>query len=221
MQKFLSSSIKVFRASMVCSLMILTGLVLVIGCSQPDQNGAGTDSESGEIVVAMMPKLTNIDYFDACHQGAKQAAKELGVTLIYDGPTSASGEEQNKYMDTWIRHGVDVICIAPNQPKRIIPFVEKAQAAGIPVVTWDSDAPKSGRRYMVNQIDDKVLGESLMDEIARQMNEEGEWAIAIASLDAANLNTWRAYAEARAAEKYPKLNLVDTVVTNEDESDGY
>jgi len=41
---------------------------------------------------------------------------------------------------------------------------------------------------------------------------------AIASLDAANLNTWRRYAEARAKEKYPNLKLVATEVTKEDEN---
>ena len=63
-----------------------------------------------------------------------KAADELGVKLVYDGPTTPSGEEQNKYIDTWIRHGVDAICIAPNQPKRIQSFVAKAQAAGIKVL---------------------------------------------------------------------------------------
>jgi ABC-type sugar transport system substrate-binding protein len=57
-----------------------------------------------------------------------------------------------------------------------------------------------------------------MDDLAAQMNEEGQWAIAIASLDAANLNNWRRVAEARAQEKYPKLELVETVVTKEDEN---
>ena len=50
------------------------------------------------------------------------------------------------------------------------------------------------------------------------MGETGQWAIAIASLDAANLNIWRHYAEARAKEKYPNLNLVATEVTKEDEN---
>jgi rhamnose transport system substrate-binding protein len=86
------------------------------------------------------------------------------------------------------------------------------------VLTWDSDAPESGRDLFVNQCDEKTLGEALMDDLARQMGEEGEWAIAIASLDAANLNTWRRYAEARAKEKYPKMKLVATEVTKEDEN---
>lgn len=169
-------------------------------------------------VIAMLPKLINIDYFDACKRGAQKAADELGVTLIFDGPTEPSGAEQNKFIDTWIRQKVSAICIAPNQPKTIQRFVEKAHAAGIKVLTWDSDATESGRDLFVNQVDEKVLGETLMDDLAKQMGEEGEWAIAIASLDAANLNTWRRHAEARSKEKYPKLKLVATEVTKEDEN---
>jgi ABC-type sugar transport system substrate-binding protein len=166
----------------------------------------------------MLPKLVNIDYFDACKRGATKAAQDVGVTLIYDGPTEPSGSEQNKFIDTWIRQGVNAICIAPNQPKTIRRFVEKAQAQGIKVLTWDSDAPESGRDLFVNQVDEKTLGDTLMDDLAKQMGEEGEWAIAIASLDAANLNTWRRFSEARAKEKYPKLSLVATEVTKEDEN---
>jgi ABC-type sugar transport system substrate-binding protein len=169
-------------------------------------------------VIAMLPKLINIDYFDACKRGAEKTAKELVVTLIYDGPTEPSGSEQNKFFDTWTRQQVNAICVAPNQPKTITRFVERAKAAGIKVLTWDSDAPESGRDLFVNQCDEKVLGETLMDDLAQQMGEEGEWAIAIASLDAANLNAWRRFAEARAKEKYPKMKLVATEVTKEDEN---
>ncbi|MEZ6046626.1 MAG: substrate-binding domain-containing protein [Planctomycetaceae bacterium] len=90
------------------------------------------------------------------------------------------------------------------------------QDRGIKVITWDSDASDSGRSYMVNQVNDAVLGRMLIDDIAEQMGGSGEWAIAIASLDASNLNTWRKYAEEHAKEKYPDLKLVDTVVTKED-----
>lgn len=197
-------------------LAVLTSACL-FGCTEPLENGATgqSDGPDDKIVIAMLPKLKNIAYFDACHRGARKAAEELGVELIYDGPTESSGSDQNKFIQTWIRQGVDAICIAPNQPKTIRRFVEKAQARGIKVLTWDSDAPDSGRTLMVNQIDDQHLAELLIDDIARQMNEEGEWAIAIASLDASNLNNWRRIAEARAKQKYPNMKLVETVVTKE------
>jgi rhamnose transport system substrate-binding protein len=208
----------------ICLGAAATICVLLSGCGQGTQPGIQTSAGGAaapartKVTVAMLPKLINIDYFDACKRGAAKAADELGVTLIYDGPTEPSGSEQNKFFDTWIRQGVNAICIAPNQPKTIQRFVEKAKAQGIKVLTWDSDAPECGRDLFVNQADEKVLGETLMDDLARQMGEEGEWAIAIASLDAANLNAWRRHAEARAIAKYPKLKLVATEVTKEDEN---
>jgi rhamnose transport system substrate-binding protein len=196
-------------------------LAALAGCGQePPSTGTGQAGGAAksrdQITIAMLPKLTNIAYFRACQEGAQKAAGELGVRLVYDGPTDPSASDQNKFIEAWIRQGVDAICIAPNEPKAIKRLVQQAQSHGIKVLTWDSDAPESGRDLMVNQIDDKRLGESLMDEIARQMHEEGEWAVVIASLNADNLNTWRRYAEARATEKYPKLVKVDTVVTEED-----
>jgi rhamnose transport system substrate-binding protein len=204
----------------------LTAVLLAafaIGCgddaSAPGGKGAATAGKAkprSELAIAMLPKLTNIAYFRASQEGAKKAADELGVKLIYDGPSDPSASDQNKFIETWIHQGVDAICVAPNEPKAIKRFVQQAQERGIKVLTWDSDAPESGRDLMVDQVDDKKLGEALMDEIARQMHEEGEWAVVIASLNADNLNTWRRYAEARAAEKYPKIKKVATVVTDED-----
>lgn len=207
----------------------LLGLMLsLVGCGKADRGSVESNSQaatnssatksSRQMTITMLPKLINIDYFDACKRGAEKTAGELGVTLIYDGPTEPSGSEQTKFFDTWIRQSVQAICVAPNQPKGITRFVEKAKQAGIKVLTWDSDAPESGRDMFVNQCDEKTLGEALMDDLAKQMGEEGEWAIAIASLDAANLNTWRRFAEARAKEKYPKMKLVATEVTKEDEN---
>jgi rhamnose transport system substrate-binding protein len=205
------------------TLVVACFSVMTTGCthesSGPITQGSGASGKAkprSEMVIAMLPKLTNIAYFRACQDGAKNAADELGVKLIYDGPADPSASDQNKFIETWIRQGVDAICIAPNEPKAVKRFVEQAEQRGIKVLTWDSDAPDSGRELMVNQVDDKRLGEALMDEIARQMHEEGEWAVVIASLNADNLNTWRRYAEARAAQKYPKLTKVDTIVTEED-----
>lgn len=219
----LSLSYRVFRTSAPPWGIVGLACALLVGCSsQSGGPAATTGAASGkgkprdQIVIAMLPKLTNIAYFRACQEGAKKAAAELGVKLIYDGPSDPSASDQNKFVETWIRQGVDAICIAPNEPKAIKRFVQEAQRRGIKVLTWDSDAPESGRDLMVNQVDDKRLGEALTDEIARQMHEQGEWAVVIASLNADNLNTWRRYAEARAADKYPKLQKVDTVVTEED-----
>jgi ABC-type sugar transport system substrate-binding protein len=71
---------------------------------------------------------------------------------------------------------------------------------------------------MVNQIDDRTLAHALIDDLAAQMEATGQWAVVIATPDAANLNSWRRLAEARALESYPDLKLVDTVYTEENEN---
>ena len=215
--------IRTTRSLTMFLVAALVGVICVAGCGDGSDSSPAPSTESPDVtgkpdkqvVIAVLPKLVNIKYFAACRRGAQKAADELGVKLIYDGPTEPSGSEQNKFIETWIRQGVDAICIAPNQPKTVKRFVQKAQQRGIQVICWDTDSPECGRTAMVNQVDDQELGEALIDEIAGQMNREGKWAIAIASLDAANLNTWRKFAEAKAKSAYPKMELVDTVETQE------
>src|SRR6266487_2065845 len=139
--------------ALVASTLLLTGCGEQKSSNSPAAADTAAKKPQGKLVIAMLPKLINIDYFDACKRGASKSADELSVTLIYDGPNEPSGSEQNKFIDTWIRQGVNAICVAPNQPKTIRRFVEKAQAAGIKVLTWDSDAPESGRDLFVNQVD--------------------------------------------------------------------
>ena len=60
----------------------------------------------------MMPKSKGNAYFIACRKGAEEAASELGVKLIWDGPTDPDPAKQNEVVDTWITRGVDVIAVA-------------------------------------------------------------------------------------------------------------
>ena len=154
------------------------------GCGGTTNTDTSSRSRDKEIVIAVLPKLVNIKYFAACRRGAQKAADELGVKLIYDGPTEPSGSEQNKFIDTWIRQGVDAICVAPNQPKTVKRFVEKAQQRGIKVICWDTDSPQCGRTLMVNQVDD--IGDTLaqqQDTLQRVGAAYGELAAASKVID--------------------------------------
>ncbi len=65
-----------------------------------------------QVTVAMMPKSKGNAYFIACRKGAEEAAKELGIELIWDGPTDTDPAKQNEIVETWITRGVDVIAVA-------------------------------------------------------------------------------------------------------------
>src|SRR5262249_57575748 len=82
--------------------------------------------------VEMMPKSIGNAYFIACRKGAEEAAKELGVKLLWDGPTDPDPAKQNEVIDTWITRGVDVIAVAVENREGISSVLRKARAAGMP-----------------------------------------------------------------------------------------
>ena len=194
------------------SLCILGSMLLsVVSCKEEGSANAGSAGKGGkQIVIAMMPKSKGNAYFIAAQQGAEEAAKELGVKLIWDGPTDTDAAKQNEMIDTWITRGVDVIAAAVENKESLSTVLRKAKARGIKVVTFDADALPDARDFFVNQATPDGIGNALMDNAARVMGNKGEFAIITATLTASNMNDWIAVIKKRQAEKYPDIKLVDT-----------
>ncbi|MEP6915635.1 MAG: substrate-binding domain-containing protein, partial [Acidobacteriota bacterium] len=102
-------------------------------------------------VIAVMPKAKGDPYFVSCRAGAEEAAKELGVDLIWDGPTSLDAAKQNELVENWIIRKVDVIAVAVENRGGISSVLRKARERGIHVVTWGADAEPDARDFFVNQ----------------------------------------------------------------------
>ena len=78
----------------------------------------------------MMPKAKGDPYFISCRKGAEEAAKALGVELIWDGPTDLDPAKQNEVVEAWITRGVDVIAVSVENKEGISTVLRKARAAG-------------------------------------------------------------------------------------------
>jgi rhamnose transport system substrate-binding protein len=159
-------------------------------------------------VIAMMPKAKGDPYFVSCKQGADEAAKELGVELLWDGPTDLDPAKQNEVVEAWITRGVDAIAVSVENKVGISTVLRKAKEKGIKVVTWDADAEKDARDLLINQATPQGIGYTLTDEAARIMGNKGDFAIITASLSAANQNEWIKYIKERLAQKYPDVHLI-------------
>jgi rhamnose transport system permease protein len=170
------------------------------------------------LAVAMMPKAKGDPYFASCRKGAEEAARELNVDLLWDGPTDLDPAKQNEVVEAWITKGVDVIAVSVENQAGISTVLRKAREKGIKVITWDADAEKDARDFLINQATPQGIGYTLTDEAARMMNGKGEFAIVTASLSAANQNEWIKNIRARLAEKYPDLKLV-TIQPSEGDRD--
>jgi rhamnose transport system substrate-binding protein len=209
---------KLLRLFAVCS-----ALSVLAGCEQnkaaDTASGTKSDSSAGskKLTIAVMPKLVGIDYFNAVKKGAEEAAKELGVELIYDGPTNNDVTKQAEMLDTWIARKVDVIAVAPNDPHALAPTLRKAQQRGIKVLTFDSDSDADSRSYFVNQATGESIAQALVDVLASEIGGQGEVAIVSGSMTADNQNTWIKQMKAHIAAKYPNLNVIAIKPSEEDQ----
>ena len=146
------------------------------GSSTSASNSSGGDSAAaGDITIAMLPKFKGENYFDACRGGAEEAAEELGIELLYDGPSQdqATNQKQVDILEGWIAQGVDAIVVSPNDPTAIAPTLQKAQDAGIKVLTFDADAQADSRDLFVNQISADAAAKGLLDAAATDLKEKG------------------------------------------------
>lgn len=162
-----------------------------------------------KLTVAMMPKSLGNAYFIACRKGAEEAAKELNIDLLWNGPSSPDPAEQSRIVDSWITRGVDVIAVAADNRVAISDVLKKARQKGIKVLTWDADSTADARDFFINQATPQGIGYTLMDHAGRLLNGKGEFAIITASLTAANMIEWQKYIEERRSTKYPDIKMVD------------
>jgi rhamnose transport system permease protein len=210
------------------SAVILAAALIVAGSNwwstrtlRQELRGAGASNHPAtgrKPVIAMMPKAKGDPYFVSCKQGADEAAKELGVELLWDGPTDLDPAKQNEVVEAWITRGVDVIAVSVENKVGISTVLRKARDKGIKVLTWDADAEKDARDYFIDQATPQGIGYTLTDEAARILNNKGEFAIITASLSAANQNEWIKYIKERMAQKYPDLKL-DAIQPSEGDRD--
>src|SRR5881397_1451998 len=195
----------------ILSLLVAAGLIALAGCKKSEPSAGDSSGPSGggkKLTIAFMPKSKGNAYFISCKNGADKAARELGVDLIFDGPTDPDPAKQNEIIENWITLGVDAIAAACENREGISTALRKARAKGIKVITYDSDAAPDAREFFVNQATPEGIANTLMDEAARLCGSEGEFAIITASLTAANMNEWQKFIEARRSAKYPNLKMV-------------
>jgi rhamnose ABC transporter rhamnose-binding protein len=165
--------------------------------------------------IGVMPKLVGIPYFNACEEGAGEAAKELGLPVDYDGPVTNDVAKQSEMIDVWIARGFNVIAVAPNDPDAIAPVLRKARGQGIKVLAWDADAAKDSRDFFVNQATYDDIGRTLIEVMAEGIGGSGETAIITGSLTAANQNIWMEHMREHI-KKYPNMKIVDVRASEED-----
>jgi ABC-type sugar transport system substrate-binding protein len=171
--------------------------------------------------VGFMPKLAGIPYFNACKRGAEQAAEELKIDLVYNGPTKADVNQQIDLLNQWIASGeYDCICIACNDPDLIAETLREARRKGILVVTYDADSQEDARQFFVNMATYDAVAQAMVDEMAQEVEGTGKVGILTSSIQAPNQSQWARRMKEYVKVKYPGITLLDEREHGEDRGEG-
>ncbi|MDJ0968924.1 MAG: sugar-binding protein [Kiloniellales bacterium] len=100
----------------------------------------GAAVAADKLKLALVPKAMNNPFFDLARDGCYKAQDELAdVECVYIGPGEHTELEQIQIVQDLISQKVDGIAVAPSNAPAMGKALKAAVAAGIPVMTWDSD----------------------------------------------------------------------------------
>ena len=199
------------RLGLLAAALTLTAAGLA-GCSKKADTGAAANGPR-KVVIGFIGKSLSNDVFQAAQAGAANGAKELGpkygvdVEVEVRTPNEEDPTKQAEAIESLTRRGVDGIAVSCSEAGTVTPSIDKAVDKGIPVMCFDSDAPES-KRFAVYGVDDRICGQSVMDELAKVMGEKGTIAILAGNQSAPNLQA-RVAGVKEALARYPNMKLND------------
>ncbi len=169
-----------------------------------------------EYTIAVIPKSVGFDFWNTVKAGAESAAAEAGnVEVVWRGmndETDIAG--QVGLVETFITQGVDAIVIAAADAEGLVPVLRQAEAAGIPVVTIDSNTnPQVSQAFIAT--DNKAAARAAADLIARQTGGKGKVAL-IPYIAGASTSNDREQGFKEGLAQHPGLQLVATQYSNSD-----
>jgi ribose transport system substrate-binding protein len=166
------------------------------------------------IKIALIAKSSTNPVFLSARTGAEAAAKELsakyGIDIVVDWrtPPTEDGQVQAQRVAQAVNEGDDAIVISCSDAAKVTGAINDAVARGVPVMTFDSDAPQS-KRFAFYGVDDVATGEQVMSELAKQLGGKGKVAILAGNQNAPNLRK-RADGVKKEAAKYTGITIVGT-----------
>ena len=173
--------------------------------------------------LGLVAKSQGNPVFQAARVGAEAAARELSaqhnlkIKIDWRTPNEEDAQKQAEAIEQLVLAGAAGIAVSCSDANKLTDAINSAVRNGVPVATFDSDAPAS-KRFVCYAVDDEQCGQRVMDELAKVMGGKGVVAILAGNPNAPNLQK-RVAGVKKAAKKYPGITLRDTFYHKETPQD--
>ncbi len=196
-------------------LSALAGSTVFLAACGAEELGAASqatpeklaEATAKEIKLAFVPKALNNPVFEITRMGAEDRIAELypDVKFEWVGPTTTDAAAQSQILDDLTSKKVSGICLSCNDPGALVPSINRAIDAGIPVITWDADSPDSKR--LTNVAIDQFAAGAKAGELLVKRAPKGKCAVLTGTPGALNLEQ-RLAGFRSVVDKVPDIEIV-------------
>ncbi|MCS6817749.1 MAG: sugar ABC transporter substrate-binding protein [Blastocatellia bacterium] len=160
---------KSFRALAHGAMLVAAALLL---------NGCGHEKRTAKWKIAVVTKALDSEWWMSVKQGCEAAAREHpDVEVVVLAPErEINVDQQVAILEDQILKKVSALVVAPAGPSEVIPVLEKAKAAGIPVLLMDTEAPWPDRVSFVG-LDNRLGGRLVGEYFVRALGGSGKVAV--------------------------------------------
>ena len=198
-------------------IMVVIAAV-VAGCAAPaapaaapaaDSNAAPAADAATKPYIPIISKGFQHQFWQAVKAGAEQAATEFNVDITFEGPeTEAMVDKQIEMLQTALDKNPAAICLAALDSKAVVPLLEKAKAANIPVIGFDSGVD-SDIPVTTAATDNIAAAGVAADKMAELIGDEGEVAVIVHDQTSRTGIDRRDGFVNRMTEAHPNVKIVD------------
>jgi ribose transport system substrate-binding protein len=196
------------------ALAAIATITLGLACDRSNSNKPTTSSGGGaggrQLRIAVIPKGTTHVFWKSVEGGARKAAGEAGVEMVWKGPLREDDRaEQIKVVEQFVSEGVDGICLAPLDSEALARPISSAMGRKIPVVVFDSSVLGEPGKDFVSYVatNNTKGGEMAGEQLAKLLGGKGKVVLLRYSVGSGS-TTERETGFLQALKKHPDITLL-------------
>src|SRR6266513_571672 len=138
----------------------------------------GVTLAQASFTIGLVAKSQGNPVFQAARVGANDAARDFGkkygieIKIDWRTPNEEDAQKQAEAIEQLVLAGADGVAVSCSDANKLTDAINSAVKNGVPVATFDSDAPTS-KRFVTLGVDDIKCGEQVMEELGKIMGGKG------------------------------------------------
>ncbi|WP_070000949.1 ABC transporter substrate-binding protein [Cellulosilyticum sp. I15G10I2] len=191
------------RKSLVLEVMLYLGMVFSFSGIQ---EAAPTTTEN--VYIPIIAKGLKYSFWESVRLGAEEAARDLGIKITFEGPQEeAQTQQQLDMLNIALSRSPQAVILSAVDSRAVTPYLEEAQAKGIPVIGFDSGVDSPIVRTTV-ATDNYGAGELAAEKMVELLDKKGKVAIIIQDATSQVATNRRDGFIDTITQQYPSMDVV-------------